>query len=86
MLAPGTARRHRAALLPALGGGEWVSVNGQPAVFSQVCWDNIANGGDASCNLSLSWVDEKGIRLDLKAYLPGSLDKAAFIAIADSVR
>ncbi len=69
----------------AMGGGEWVSVNGQPAVFYQVCWD-VSNGGDAACNLSLSWVDENGIRLDLNAYLPGALDKATFISIAESMK
>jgi hypothetical protein len=69
-----------------LGGGEWVSVNGQPAVFYQVCWDGATSGGDSACNLSLSWVDENGIRLDLNAYLPGVLDKLTFISIAESMK
>jgi hypothetical protein len=70
----------------ALGGGEWVSVHGQPAVFYQVCWDGSANGGDSGCNLSLSWVDENGIRLDLNAYLSGALDRQTFLGIAESMK
>ncbi len=70
----------------AMGGGEWVSVHGQPAVFYQVCVDGSVNGGDTACNLNLSWVDEKRMRFDLNAYLPGALDKATFIAIAESIK
>jgi hypothetical protein len=70
----------------ALGGGEWVKVNGLPAVYSQVCWDETSGGGDTGCNLSLSWLDENGIRFDIFAYLPGALEKETLIDIAESMR
>ncbi|MEW5871739.1 MAG: hypothetical protein AB1894_20900 [Chloroflexota bacterium] len=70
----------------ALGGGEWVSVHGQPAVYSQVCWDDTVNGGDSGCNMSLSWVNLNGIRFDLEVYLPGALDKAILVVIAESMQ
>lgn len=90
-------RRHRILIfqntIPAnildemvLGGGEWVTVNGLPAVFSQVCWDDTATGGEAGCSLTLSWEDENGVRFDLEAYLPGALEKETLIAIAESMR
>jgi hypothetical protein len=69
----------------AQGGGEWVTVNGLPAVYSQGCWDETSNGGDATCSLSLSWLDENGIRFDINAYLPGALEKEILIAIAESM-
>lgn len=70
----------------ALGGGEWVTVNGLPAVYSQTCWNETAEDADATCELSLSWLDEKNIRFDLIAYLPGALKKETFISIAESLR
>jgi hypothetical protein len=70
----------------AMGGGEWVTVGGLPAVYSQVCWDETAGGGDAACNIILSWLDENGVRFDIFAYLPGALEKETLIDIAESMR
>ncbi|MBN1428478.1 MAG: hypothetical protein JXB07_08835 [Anaerolineae bacterium] len=69
-----------------MGGGEWVSVNGLPAIYSQSCWEDIANGGNTTCLANLSWLDTSGIRFDITAYLPGAIDREVLIAIAESMR
>jgi len=70
----------------ALSGGEWVLVNGLPAVYSQSCYDNRAQGGDAACFIDLTWQDVAGIRFVLHAYLPALLDQNTLIVIAESTR
>lgn len=70
----------------ALSGGEWVLVNGLPAVYSQSCYDNHAQGGDAACFIDLTWEDAAGIRFVLHAYLPALLDQNTLIVIAESTR
>ncbi len=71
----------------AMGGDyEWTRVDGEPAVYRQMCWDDTSSGLDASCYLELSWF-EAGLRFDVFANLPGAaVDREALFDMAESMR
>lgn len=71
----------------AMGGDyEWTTVDGEPAVYRQMCWDDTSSGLDASCYLELSWF-EAGLRFDVFANLPGAaVDREALFDMAASMR
>ncbi len=72
-------------ILALAGGYEETTVNGQPAIYRQDCWDTTSTGGDAACRQFLTWFDN-GVQYDIEVYLPASLPKDTVIAIAESAR
>jgi hypothetical protein len=71
--------------LALAGGYENTTVNGQPAIYRQDCWDMTSTGGDVACKQFLTWF-ENGVQYDIEVYLPASLPKETLIAIAESMR
>jgi hypothetical protein len=65
------------------GADEYITVNGQTAFYRQFCWDTLTGGTD--CRQELYW-HENGIGYAITAYLPGTLEKETFIAIAESMK
>lgn len=70
----------------ALRGGEWVTVNNLPAVYSQQCWEEIAGSGTSTCGAMLTWFDADGIRYEIDTYLPGFIEKTTLLEIAESMQ
>jgi hypothetical protein len=64
------------------GASEYITINGQTAVYRQFCWDTLTGGTD--CRQELYW-HENGIGYAFAAYLPGAIEKDTFIAIAASM-
>ena len=65
------------------GGTEYITVNGQTAVYRQFFWDTLTGGTD--CRQELYW-HENGIGYAITAYLPGALERKEFLAIAESMK
>lgn len=65
------------------GDFEYVTVNGQTALYRQMCWD--AMQGVTDCYQELYW-DENDVGYDIMAYFPGALEKDKFLAIAESMK
>jgi hypothetical protein len=66
------------------GGYEHVTIHGQPGIYREICWATPTDD-KTECYQESTWFYE-GIRFDLNAYLPGLLNKAEYLKIADSLQ
>jgi hypothetical protein len=66
------------------GGYENLTIAAQPGIYREICWSNNLSGA-TECNQEATWFDG-GTRFDIQAYLPGAMEKSAYLSIAGSMR
>ena len=66
------------------GGYEHLVIAAQPGIYREICWSNAISSG-SECNQEATWFED-GTRFDIQAYLPGAMEKAAYLSIAGSMR
>jgi len=67
------------------GGYQWVTVQGNLALFRQDCWDDTSTGGFAVCMQTLSWM-EGDLRIDIEAFLDKAIPLEMMLKIAEGLR